>query len=236
MGCLFPKIADSARHRRPGAEAGVSLARARSQRLASRPPAPTLRSSDDASAAELRSRFVSPNDSQKSSFLHASQCQQRGMVFTCQVSIRYSPLRKWILALGNFRKFPWHGISEMEISVNFSVPPIRSTAPGRSGDAARGLRRCRGSHGPDAGVPSPDAARAYARPIDLGRSEAGRVRAGAPRARRARSAPRSRPPPGTRGPRPSTVDRRPRLGRGAVAPPTDPTDNRGVRRPAPGGA
>ena len=59
---------------------------------------------------------------------------------------------------------------------------------------------------------------------------------GAPRARRARSAPRSRPPPGTRGPRPSTVDRRPRPGRRAVAPPTDPTDNRGVRRPAPGGA
>ena len=47
----------------------------RSQRLASRPPALTLRSSDDASA-ELRSRFISPNDSQKSSFLHASLCQQ----------------------------------------------------------------------------------------------------------------------------------------------------------------
>ena len=58
----------------------------RSQRLASRPPAPTLRSSDSASA-ELRSRFVSPNDSQKSSFLHASPCQQRGMVFTCQLEV-----------------------------------------------------------------------------------------------------------------------------------------------------
>ena len=66
----------------------------------------------------------------------------------------------------------------------------------------------------------PDAARANVRPIDLGRSEAGRVRAGARRVRGARSSPRSRPPPATHGPRPSTVDRRPRLGRGAVAPPT----------------